>query len=169
MATRNILELRECIYNQFHGSSAGPAHFFLSANADAYAAYYTSMYLIQDTGEAIQTHWENGFSTQPMEAYLEFWGAMQALVIQQDAISELHKAVIGKKPTIPTTTSWIAIRDFRNLCAGHPANKSIGLPAPKRSFMGRHFGTHDAIKYEQWDAHAQKTTHPNASPFLLAA
>lgn len=85
---------------------------------------------------------------------------MQALVIQQDAISELHKAVIGKKPIISTTTSWIAIRDFRNLCAGHPANKSIGLPAPKRSFMGRHFGTDDAIKYEQWDAHAQKTTHP---------
>jgi hypothetical protein len=48
-----ILDVRSTIYDQFHGSSAGPAHFFKDDNAGAYAAYYTSRYLIQDAGEAI--------------------------------------------------------------------------------------------------------------------
>ena len=91
---KKILATRGQIYDQFHGSQAGPAHFFLNENADAYAQYYTSMYLIQDTGEAAWTHMEGDFSKDPMRAYLEFWGVMQAIEIQQDAIFQLHRAAV---------------------------------------------------------------------------
>lgn len=156
----NVLKKRSAIYDQFHGSSAGPDFFFLDANTDVYAAYYTSMFLIQDTGQAIAHHIDRGFSTNPMDAYLEFWGVMQAIVIQQDAIKELHKAVVGCSPQIDSGSSWQRLCLIRNLCAGHPAKRTHGVPAPQRTFMGRDFGTYDCIKYELWDEDTWQTTHP---------
>jgi hypothetical protein len=154
-----LLNVRTAIYDQFHGSSAGSAFFFRPENADAYAAYYTSMYLIQDTGEALLTHMAGDFSPDPMQAYLEFWGVMQAIDIQQDAIFQVHKAVIGSTPKIRSGSAWKQLRDIRHLCAGHPANRTHGVPAPQRTFMGRSFGNYDRIQYELWDACTGQTTH----------
>jgi len=156
----HVLTVRSKIYDQFHNSSAGPDHFFEPKNADAYAAYYTSMYLIQDTGEAVAAHLKRGFSTDPMCAYLEFWGVMQAIDIQQDAIFQIHQAIVGNTPTIQRGSSWEKLRNTRHLCAGHPANRSHGVPAPQRTFMGRSFGGYDQIKYELWDAATGTSTHP---------
>lgn len=156
-----ILAVRSKIYDQFHGSTAGPAHFFENEHAEAYAAYYTSMYLIQDTGEAVWSHMRRGFSPDPMLAYVEFWGVMQAIFIQQDAISELYKAVIGTHLKITKSSDWSKIRDVRNQCAGHPAKRTFGVPATQRTFMGRHFGDYSQIRFELWEARApQQTTHP---------
>jgi hypothetical protein len=156
----NILDSRTAIYDHFHNSSAGPAYFFKPENADAHAAYYTSMYLIQDTAEAISVHIDSGFSPDALRAYLEFWGVMQAIEIQQDAIFEIHHSVMGRRPKIADTSAWTKLRDTRHLCAGHPARRQHGLPAPQRAFMGRMFGNYTAIKYEMWDAHTQQRTHP---------
>ena len=123
-----VLQVRSKIYDQFHHSAAGPDFFFKDVHADEYAAHYTSMYLIQDTGEAVWKHLRRGFSGDPLTAYLEFWGVMQALTIQQDAIRELHNAVVGSFPVTSTLSGWQAIRDTRNLCAGHPAKRSVGVP-----------------------------------------
>jgi hypothetical protein len=156
----HILSGRAVIYDQFHSSSAGPAYFFKPENSDAYAAYYTSMYLIQDTAEAVATHVAEGFSTNAMHAYLEFWGVMQAVDIQQDAICQLHQAIVGSKSQVGKTSAWWKLRDMRHLCAGHPAHRAHGLPAPQRAFMGRNFGSYAQINYELWDAHTGKRTHP---------
>ncbi len=59
----------------------------LFKNEEIYSAYYISMYLIQDTYGAILAHQKKGFSEEPLLAYIEFWGVMQAIVIQQDSIS----------------------------------------------------------------------------------
>jgi hypothetical protein len=155
-----VLKIRSAIYDQFHRSSAGPDYFFKNAHADEYAAYYTSMYLIQDTGEAVWTHMRRGFSADPMAAYLEFWGVMQAVVIQQDAIKELYNAIVGSFPDT-TTLSWQAIRDMRNLCAGHPAKRSVGVPKTQRAFMGRDFGDYPNIQYELWEDGSARPTHPS--------
>ena len=157
---KSLLHARGQIYDQFHASSAMQSHFFEAQQEDAYAAYYTSMYLIQDTGEAILTHMEDGFSKKVLRKYIEFWGVMQAIFIQQDAISELHLAVVGKKFQTGVLPNWNAIREKRNLCSGHPSNLSRGRPAPQRAFMGRGFGNYQAIKYEVWDAHTHTRTHP---------
>jgi hypothetical protein len=149
-----LLEIRTAIYDQFHNSSAGPAFFFRAENQDAHAAYYTSMFLIQDTGEALLTHMAEDFSAKPMQAYLEFWGVMQATHIQQDAICELHQAVAQGRPQ--QGLAWKELRTLRNQCAGHPANRQNG----QRTFMGRSFGKYAAIQYECWDARTRKTTYP---------
>ena len=155
-----ILEVRSSIYDQFHGSDCGLLYFTQPENADDYAAFYTSMYLIQDTGEAVSAHMEAGFSKDPMRAYIEFWGVMQATVVQQDAICELYKAILGVGARIPAEGAWRVIRRTRDLCVGHPANRSRGVPAAQRTFMGRMFGDYERIQYELWDAKSRETTHP---------
>lgn len=157
---RKILDVRSSIYEQFHGSDAGLEHFIKPENVDSYAAYYTSMYIIQNTGEAVLAHMAGGFSEDPMRAYLEFWGVMQAIVMQQDAILELHKAVVGTRAPVDQLTVWWAIRQKRDLCVGHPAGRTRGVPAVQRTFMGRMFGDYQHIRYELWDAHTGQTTHP---------
>jgi hypothetical protein len=137
------------------------AYFYKDENADAYAAYYTSMYLIQDTGEAVYVHAQSGFSKDAMRSYLEFWGIMQATQIQQDAIFELYKTVAGKPPAIKELTAWKELREKRNLCAGHPANRSLGVAASQRTFMGRMPRNYRQIEYELWNADSSKITHPS--------
>ena len=151
---QQVLSVRSAIYGQFHGSTA-----LTGLQGDDFAAYYTSMYLIQDTGEAVHAHMQVDFSPHPMRAYLEFWGVMQAVFIQQDAISELHRVIVGTRPTLLANSPWTTLRDVRNLCAGHPARRTSGVPATQRTFMGRSFGSYDRITYELWDA-SGCITHP---------
>ena len=155
-----ILAARQLVYDEFH-RSAGPNFFFKAANEDSFVACYTSMFLIADTGESIDVHRRRDFSPDPLASYLEFWGVMQAVIIQQDAIGELHKAVVGNAPVAAAAGSaWRALRELRIQCAGHPANRSQGVPAPQRSFMGRMPRTYQRVQYETWDAHTQSRTHP---------
>jgi hypothetical protein len=142
-----LLDSRSAIYDQFQNSSA-----LSTLNGDDFAAYYTSMYLIQDTGEAVSAHMEADFAANPMSAYIEFWGVMQAIFIQQDAIGELHSIVVGGRPNVQPASAWVRLRDVRNACAGHPANRTRGVPATQRAFMGRSFGNYGRITYEVWDA-----------------
>ncbi len=152
-----ILRARTAIYDHFHSSSAIS---MLGPQGDRFAAYYTSMYLIQDTGESVREHMKKDFSDDSMSAYIEFWGVMQAINIQQDAVVELHHVVIDKPPDIRRESAWRALRDIRVLSAGHPARRDHGLAAPKRAFMGRSFGKYNRVKYELWDAETQQITHP---------
>ncbi len=166
-----ILAVRANIYDQFHGSNAGLEHFFKDEYRKAYAAYYTAMFLIQDTGESVQSHMKRGFSSDEWLAYIEFWGVMQAIVIQQDAIKEIYEAMIGSKLQIAEQSDWSKIRDVRNLCAGHPAKRAQGVPATQRTFMGRRFGNYNQIQYELWDARTpRKPSHPtfNLSAMIKA-
>ena len=143
----SVSEARQNIADYAHPSSR-----FLDAfikYGDRYAAFYTSKYLIQDTEEGISTICEEGFSQNPLRAYIEFWGTFQALIIQQDAIREIHKAVNGKDIEEPKDNSaWHEIRRLRNELAGHPAAQGNSSTL-KRTFMGRRFGSLDAIKFEQ--------------------
>jgi hypothetical protein len=90
-----IAALRQQVYDYFHGNAGVQQYFFDPAHEDEYVAYYNSMYLLQDSTESLIQHRERGFSADPLAAYLEFWGVMQAAIIQQDAIAELHRAIFG--------------------------------------------------------------------------
>jgi hypothetical protein len=160
-----ILAARSRIYDQFDSSTAGTEYFFKEQYQQAYAAYYTAMYLILDTGESVCEHMKRGFSSDPHTAYIEFWGVMQAIFIQQDAISELYEAVIGSELKIPENSAWSQIRGVRNLCAAHPAKR--GHKSPQRTFMGRNFGNYNRIQYELWDARVP--TQPSHPTFDLGA
>jgi hypothetical protein len=104
--------------------------------------------------------WPVIFQKTPCTLNLEFWGVMQAINIQQDAISELHRAIVGNVPTTQSNSAWCRLRDTRHRCAGHPARRSHGVPATQRTFMGRSFGKYDHISYELWDAGTKQRTHP---------
>lgn len=147
-----ILKTRRKIYNYFQNNKACREFFFNTSREEGYVAYYTSMYLISDTAESLQVHRGKGFSKNPLEAYIEFWGVMQAIIIQQDSICELYKAIKGTELNRGNLTSWGKLRDIRNICAGHPVKKDRPRSLPvKRTFMGRSFGGYSSFYYEQWE------------------
>jgi len=157
-----ILEIREEIYDYFQSNELCQKFFFETSREERYAAYYTSMYLISDATESLWMHRSKGFSEDPHAAYLEFWGVMQAIIIQQDSICELYWAINGKNLNTKNLKAWKKIREIRNICAGHPAkidrphNKAI-----KRTFMGRSFGDYSSFYYEQWEKPKSSTKSKN--------
>jgi hypothetical protein len=78
-------------------------------------------------------------------------------------VHELHKAVDQNQASPQQGPAWRRLRDFRNLCAGHPARRSIGVPGAQRTFMGRSFGKYDAIMYELWDANTRQSKYPTVN------
>jgi len=151
-----ISELREQISNHFQTSRSCKKYFSASSHRDELAAYYTAKYLLQDSTEGLWKHRKRGFNNDPLLAYIEIWGVLQAIIIQQDAIAVLYETFIKASPIIPTGSKWKVIRDFRNLCSGHPVNK--GKEGKKeRAFMGRSFGNYKKIKIEVWNQKKKKT------------
>jgi hypothetical protein len=157
-----IAQHRSEIYDYFHSNSACQQFFFDPANEDIYAAYYNSMYLLQDSTESLLRHREIRFNADPLLAYLEFWGVMQAVIIQQDSITELYQVIVeetldAKKMKLD---AWLKIRNFRNVCAGHPAKKDRPKELPLcRTFISRNFGDYESITYELWQK-GEGTRHP---------
>lgn len=159
---KNLSEIRENIYEYFHGNDSCQKFFFDDAQEERYAAYYTSMYLLQDTIESMLVHREKGFSNDPHEAYIEFWGIMQAIIIQQDSICELHEAVTGSVFNTMQLPSWKKLRFLRNTCAGHPAKRDRPKSEPlTRTFMGRNFGDYSLLHYEKWEKKKSKRSSKN--------
>lgn len=148
------------IADYFHYSEEGIKFF---SDEKRYSAYYISKYLIEDTHGAILAHREKGFSENPFIAYIEFWGVMQAIYIQQDSISELYYSVTGDKHSTEKLKNWREIRRLRNACAGHPSRKDIPKGEPlTRTFMGRGFGDYSEFSYEEWK-YPDKTSHPRVN------
>ena len=159
-AADHVEQCRTDIYNYFQSNTACLKHFSEPAHDEEFVAYYNSMYLLQDSTESLWLHRRCGFTTKPLLAYLEFWGVMQAVTIQQDSISEIYKVVIGAELDAKSKglNGWLNIRRLRNTCAGHPAitgypvkkNKRKDKQPVTRTFMPRKFGNYDEITYEQW-------------------
>jgi hypothetical protein len=151
-----ILEMRQAIYDEFQCRFD---HHKQSLSASDFAAYYTSMYLISDTGEAIWSHRENDFSSDSARAYIEIWGVLQGLSIQQDAICELHRAITKSKANLHLAFCWMELRKLRHTCAGHPAKQTHGVPDTRRTFLARGFGTYRRFTFETYDAKEDKRIH----------
>jgi hypothetical protein len=146
-----ILERRQAIYDYFQNNSECKKYFYDGTHKIEYVTYYNSMYLLQDSTESLFYHRNAGFSTNPHNAYLEFWGVMQAVIIQQDAIAEIFNVLTRRLLGFKTLTSWEEARSLRNICAGHPVKKDRPKTEPlTRSFMSRNFGGYGSITYEQW-------------------
>lgn len=158
-----IAEIRINIYDYFQGNKVCQNFFCDNAQEERYAAYYTSMYLLQDTTESLSVHRKKDFSNDQYEAYIEFWGIMQAIIIQQDSIVELYEAVTGSKINTKSLISWQELRLLRNTCAGHPAKRDSPKSGPlTRTFMSRTFGGYSSLTYEKWEK--PKSKGPSSSP-----
>jgi hypothetical protein len=87
---------------------------------------------------------------------------MQAVIIQQDSISEIHQVMVESafNARDKRLKAWQEVRLLRNTCAGHPAKKEKTKRDPlTRTFMSRNFGGYDALTYHQWHDN-RGTTHP---------
>ncbi|MCX5885401.1 MAG: hypothetical protein NT096_05780 [Proteobacteria bacterium] len=157
---KEISKIHGAIYGYFHGNASCQKYFHDQAHEEEFVAYYNSMYLLQDSTESLWSHRETGFSSRPLQAYIEFWGVMQAVIIQQEAIKEIYAIMVGQPLDPNSMKAWPEIRSVRNVCAGHPVKKDRPKAAPfTRSFMGRSFGGYAEIMYEQWQPEVG-TTYP---------
>lgn len=164
-----ISETREQIYNHFQASKKCQEFFLASENEERYSGYYTSMYLIQDTHEGLGAHKSKGFSENPLLAYIEIWGVMQAIFIQQDSISELYQTITDCALDTTHLKKWQELRALRNICAGHPAKKDRPQNNPLiRTFMSRDFGNYSKFTYEKWES-PDKISHPRVELLKLIA
>ena len=157
-----LMALRREVYGHFHASTIREDLFLAPGNRDRFAQYETAMLLMQDTIEALWAHRGRDFATSNMAAYIEVWGVMQAVFIQQDALTELAVALGAPKPE--TGPAWDAIRDLRNVLVGHPVNKRLAITKTAgRAFMGRQQQSYHELTYEFWDAAAGRTTFPRVN------
>lgn len=152
-----VIALRCEIYDHFQASQACRDYFLNSASSDQYQSYYIAMYLLQDSSESLWTHRQVGFNKDPMMAYIEFWGIMQAANIQQDALTQLHQVICERTFDYSQLQAWQKLRRLRIECAGHPTGT---WPPVVRSFMGRHFGDYNTLRYERREV-GQSATHPS--------
>ncbi len=157
-AMDRLLSLRRKVYDHFHASTIREDLFLMPGNRDRFAQYETAMLLMQDTGEAIWAHRQRGFSPCAMAAFIEVWGVLQAVVIQQDALLELAAALGAPRPSVGP--AWVVIRNLRNQLVGHPSNKRSTTKTPLRAFIGRQPKSYRHLTYELWDAGANRTTFP---------
>jgi len=155
-----ISECRSRIYDHFHGSQTCQSHFFDKGHADDYAAYYTAMYLLQDSTEGLSAHRERGFASDPLLAYIELWGIMQAIIIQQDSIKKLYELLTETK--FPKFIGkWKEIRHLRVQCSGHPVDKGESRKQPtERTFAGRSFGGYEKLSLETYREDSNQVQHP---------
>lgn len=154
-----IGELRSQIYGYLESSTHCQQFFFSYSNEDVYAQYYTSMYLLQDSTEGIQAHMDQDFSRNPLIAYIEMWGIMQAVIIQQDAIATLYKIIMNKKLSPKKNSKWAVIRRLRNQCGGHPGDNNGRF----RSFIGRTGVSYENFRYERKDNKTGTIEHPTVN------
>ncbi len=144
---QRISEKRTRIYNHFNSSAGCQSYFFNQTRSDLYTKYYTAMYLLQDTTEGLSAHMDQGFNTNPHLAYIELWGVMQAIFLQQDSITTLYKIFMEDKLSLENESKWKEIRKLRNQCSGHPLDQS----GKYRSFFGRDGINYENLRYERKD------------------
>lgn len=112
----NLRELSTWIRN--YGS--GPRHLpRLFADRFTWHQLWTAMDVIDDVDSAMTAYLDHEFPGDIGEKYLRFYGALQGLFIQQDALLDLIKAIHPAKD-IRLNDVLKDIREARNASVGHP-------------------------------------------------
>jgi hypothetical protein len=92
-------------------------HFQLSRDRAAFSRLCSSLDVLGDTEIAFDAYL-HGEEQRPFgEEYLQLYGVLQALILQQDAVKHLHKALGLKYEAEPHLRD---IREARNRASGHP-------------------------------------------------
>jgi hypothetical protein len=159
------MDAREALYNFFHkhGLYKEVGRYNTSPQL---AMRYNSMYLLQDTSEALNVHLSLGFNSNPFLAYIEIWGVLQATTIHQYSITELLRSF-----GFPISSRWyssgaaLELQELRDTVCGHPARKDRknAEKTVLRSFLGRKFGDYESLTYELHNEHSNKISHPTVN------
>ena len=152
MSSKELLTVREEFYN-FWQSQATVWEKQLHCgfpSANQFKAFAVAKDWLQDTAEALLVHRRRGFDADPYQGYIELYGVLQAVFIQQDALAEMHFAIKGK--TVPFerigAVNSMKLRDLRNKLVGHPTRKDRGTQGKLfRSVIPRQTMSYAAIQY----------------------
>jgi hypothetical protein len=116
------LAARERIYNHIQDFSRCGWH--ASCSHTEFERYCIAKDTIQDTAEALFAHREQGFVDDVYRRYVEYYGVLQAVFMQQDAIEFLFNLFLKpeefKSDALP---NWQELRALRNNTVGHPVDR----------------------------------------------
>jgi len=143
-----VLQVRDDMSAFWHSKAAvwHKAEYFTFTSKENYEAFCVAKDLIQDSGEALLAHRKTGFSASASLAYIEFWGVLQAIFIQQGAIKEMWKLFDLKPKELPVPPAWEDVRVLRNLAAGHPVAEKHSGNGLRRSVTSRTQKSYSEIK-----------------------
>jgi len=82
----------------------------------------SSLDVIEDSDLAIAAYTNSEFSTDDGEKYLRLYGVLQALFLQQDAVTNLCES-LGLPNNLTSHPKLKEIRDIRNDSIGHPTKR----------------------------------------------
>jgi hypothetical protein len=118
---------------------------------DDYYKFCAAKDWLQDTAEVLLAHRAKGFSSDAMAAYLELWGVLQAVYVQQDATGTLYCVVREEKrfPFWNCGADWKDIRDLRDRAVGHPSYSDRGEVEGSVS-IGRARMSYDRIAFQAY-------------------
>lgn len=150
----SVLDVREQIYN--HIESTPDCKWSNKASHDDFVSYCAAKDTIQDTAETLLTHMQEGFVTDVHERYIEYYGVLQAIYMQQDAICVLYKIFLNKKLDAKQYNAWSRLRDLRNDTVGHPVGR--------RRFLNRNVISYNNVNYSWWP---KKSRLPKSEDFPL--
>lgn len=116
-----ILAAREQIYDHIEDFSKCRWH---ETSGIDFERYCIAKDTIQDTAEGLLAHREQGFVSDVYRRYIEYYGVLQAVYMQQDAIEALFNLFMTpEKIDFASLPNWQKLRDLRNDTAGHPVGR----------------------------------------------
>jgi len=136
----SVLEVREKIYDHIENHSRCQWH--INATHDEFVKYCISIDTIQDTAESLMAHFKRGFVIDVSDRYIEYYGILQAVYMQQDAILAIYNLFTGQKLDVSNRVAWGKIRDLRNETAGHPVGR--------KRFLNRNIISYENVNYYWW-------------------
>jgi len=136
-------------------------------SANQFKAFTVAKGWLQDTAEALLHHRRRGCDADHHQGYIELYGVLQAVFIQQDALSEMHFAITGQRKSFERNgaVNSMKLRDLRNILVGHPTLKDHNTQGKLvRSVIPRQAMTYAAIQYalDEDDQHSHLTINLGA-------
>jgi len=140
-----ILNIRDFVNN----NNLYENHF--ESDKDGWNKLCVSMDLIEDSCLALSYFESSENSHSDGEKYLRLYGMLQGIILQQDAISALYKIFVKKTLKMNRESSWMIIRNLRNLTVGHPIEKTSGGQGTQRCFISRITLKDDGFQLIVWN------------------
>jgi hypothetical protein len=157
-----ILAAREKIYD--HIQNFAGCGWRTTCTPDEFEVYCIAKDTIQDTAETLLAHRERGFVPDVYRRYVEYYGILQAIYIQQDAIDALFKLFMASRVLdFSLLPKWQFLRELRNDTVGHPVGR--------RKRLNRNIIGYDRVNFMSCpgnEMHSWKSTDVNLACVLEA-
>ena len=153
LAQRQLGQLEASISKVRDLINAARRHDSLLQQANDFRLVCSAMDMIDDTIMALTSYIDHDQQDQG-QAYLEIFGVLQAMAVQQDAVRKLHRVVTGTCPDLEATYPDVKeIRDIRVRVVGHP----VGGKKDSSHFLTRYTVSKKGFEFWAYDQSGGRT------------